>query len=126
MDARGILSALRGRLPHGISRPGGHAMSKAIASPAALTDWLAMLEDIDDSVSRALAEFGARQPEQPGAPADAPPVSLNSQIDGAFRGLEERLAAARKFAAEIEAMLDADEQVVRGWRQMAEAARERL
>ena len=101
-------------------------MSKAIASPAALADWLAMLENIDDSVSRALAEFDARQPEQPGVPADAQPASLNSQIDGAFRGLEERLAAAREFAAEIEAMLDADEQMVRGWRQMAEAARERL
>jgi methyl-accepting chemotaxis protein len=101
-------------------------MPKRIASPAALADWLDMLENIDNSVSRALAEFDKRQPAEPVPPADAPPPSFNSQIDGAFRGLEERLAAARELAAEIEVMLETDEQVVRGWRQMAEAARERL
>jgi hypothetical protein len=105
-------------------------MAKAIASPAALAEWLTMLERIERSVAAALAEMQRRaQAETAPTPpelARTPDGDFRSRLDATMHGLEERLRTVRDFAARVEAILDSDEQVVRAWRQTAESARARL
>jgi hypothetical protein len=105
-------------------------MSKAIASPAAVADWLIMLDGIERSVSNVLADVDKRASagtqdvdHADGANRDA---AFRSRLEATIRGLDERLTAARTLAIRVEALLDADEQMVRTWRQTAESARQRL
>jgi hypothetical protein len=105
-------------------------MSKPIASPAALADWLVMLDGIERSVATVLADVDRRAPagaeevdHADGANRDA---ELRSRLEETIRGLEQRLTASRTLAVRVEALLDADEQMVRTWRQTAESARQRL
>jgi hypothetical protein len=105
-------------------------MAKAIVSPAALEDWLVMLDGIEQSVSNALADVDRSAQDEPNSSnqldaADRDAV-FRSRLDETIRGLEQRLTAARALAVQVEAMLDADEQIVRTWRQTAESARQRL
>src|SRR5258705_13885235 len=100
-------------------------MAKAIASPAALADWLVMLDGIEKSVTVALADVercapakNAGDDRSVAADRDA---ALRSRLDETIRGLEQRLTAARTLAARVEAMLDSHKQMVRAWRPTGES-----
>jgi len=89
-----------------------------------------MLDGIERSVATVLADVDRRAPagaeevdHADGANRDA---ELRSRLEETIRGLEQRLTASRTLAVRVEALLDADEQMVRTWRQTAESARQRL
>jgi len=105
-------------------------MSQTIQSAASMDEWMHMLDQVQESLDRALRE--TEEHEQAltgGAAGGAWPEDERrglELIDERLRGLEGHLAAAGRVAAEVEGLLADDERAVRAWADQAAAARRRL
>ncbi len=106
-------------------------MPQAIMSTASMTDWMQMLDRVQESLTEALQQTEeqeralAEELGPTGGWADAGRRCLE-QIDERLRGLEGHLEKADGVAAEVEALLTWDEQEARSWAEQAGAARRRL
>ena len=104
-------------------------MVPAMASAAAMSEWQAMLDRIDESVAQALVETEQRERAfviEDRDDSSRPDYDGAKQPDERMQGLETELSAARQFAAAIESDLAADHSAVQAWQQAAIIARERL
>jgi hypothetical protein len=108
-------------------------MPLGIESAASMADWMRVLDQMQDSIARALREVDERErvmadADQPAArdAADAAERRTLDRIDERLRGLGRHLEAADRAAADIEALFAADERDARAWAELADTARRRL
>jgi hypothetical protein len=102
-------------------------MPRQLNSVAVLQDWLALLDGMGESVAQTLAAHPDHSEREPKSPAPSSRAAeLRDRLDETWRGLADRLEAARALAARVEGMLDTDEAMVREWQQTAKSTRERL
>jgi hypothetical protein len=99
-------------------------MAPPIVTPAAKREWAKLLDRIDTSIARALAEMADQElslaEEPPRVPVDA------GSVDEQLAGLQARLDAAGRLADSVEELLAADEAEARAWAGLATQARVRL
>jgi hypothetical protein len=105
-------------------------MPDTIQSPAAMDAWMHMLDQVQESLDRALREAEDHERSLAdgaggGDWAEAERRGLEL-IDERLRGLEGHLEAAGRVAAEVEGLLADDERAVQAWADQAAAARRRL
>lgn len=94
---------------------------------AAVSEWVAMLDQIDASIESAI-EAADRRRDAAGAiedPAREFDASALSEIDNRLRGFDDRLSHVRALAEQIETALERDERAVIEYRETAATARQR-
>ena len=104
-------------------------MANGIVSAAAMAEWVRVLDRVQQSLERAVADADAHDralAAQPGPAGGDPARPTLERIDEHLRGLQARLEAAGGAAAEVELLLHADEREVRAWQAAAAVLAERL
>ena len=101
-------------------------MSQTIQSAASMDEWMHMLDQVQESLDRALRETEEHEQALTGGAWPEDERRGLELIDERLRGLEGHLAAAGRVAAEVEGLLADDERAVRAWADLAAAARRRL
>jgi hypothetical protein len=106
-------------------------MADRIMSAAAIATWRGVLEQVQESIARALREVADHER----ALDDADPVAAGDadaerrcldQFDERLRHLQTHLEAADDAAAQVEELLAEDEREARAWLAAAAAARRTL
>jgi hypothetical protein len=108
-------------------------MPDGIQSAASMSDWMRVLDQIQESIERAIRESDEQDRcldhDDAATGASTWPEAERrclDQIDERLRGLEGHLGMALRLTQEVEGLLAADEAEVRAWAARATAARERL
>src|SRR5262245_22576554 len=104
-------------------------MAQPIMSAAALSAWLHMLDQVEESIAAALRDVAEHERALDAAEtaglSDEQPHGL-VQFDERLRTLRSHLDAADDVAAQIEELLTEDEREARAWLSGAATARRRL
>jgi len=98
-------------------------LADPLFSPAAKSEWAALLDRVEGSINRALDESAAQEEAAAEGPGSTAAPAL---IDDGFRGLKSRLDAAGRLAEAVEALLAADEQEALAWVGLAARVNARL
>jgi hypothetical protein len=108
-------------------------MPQGITSPESMAHWMGVLDQVQDSLARALHEadeheraLAESERADAGGEVGAAERRCLDQIDERLRGLQAHLDAAGRTAAAVEALLAEDEREARAWADLAAAARRRL
>jgi hypothetical protein len=108
-------------------------MPQGITSPESMADWMRVLDQVQDSLTRALREadeheraLAESERADAGGDVGAAEHHCLDRIDERLRGLQAHLDAAGRTAAAVEALLAEDEREARAWADLAAAARRRL
>src|SRR5689334_2138781 len=107
-------------------------MSNGLRSPASMETWLRMLDQVQESLDRALRDVEAHErwlaesEAEAGGPSPEVGRRCLEVIDERLRGLAGHQEASGRLAAGVTDLLDDDERAARAWADRAAAARRRL
>jgi hypothetical protein len=108
-------------------------MPRGITATESMADWMRVLDQVQDSLTRALREADEHERAlaeiaraDAGGEVGAAERRCLDQIGERLRGLEAHLEAADRTAAAVEALLAEDERAARAWADRAAMAGRRL
>jgi hypothetical protein len=99
-------------------------MTAELAEGRPITEWMHVLESIEEAVARRLAE--TPEPPAPGAEPDAPAKASLQALDEGLARMEGRLAQAERDAADADDVLRGEAEAYQRWTEGMTAARRRL